>query len=115
MARPCIDCPFRTDAPLQHFPKERYEALANTSRQPDQHGGTDAALDAPLFGCHMQIHADAACAGWLAVEGRNHIGIRLALVEERLSPEALAPGPDWPSLYASYLQMVEAQGYQPDA
>lgn len=111
-ARPCPDCPWRRDAPLQHFPAERYELLRDTVRQPDENGHADAPLDAPLFGCHATPRGgEHACAGWLAVEGLGHLRVRMALSLGDLEPEAIRPGEGWPELYESYDEMVAAQRF----
>lgn len=114
MLRPCggdEPCPWRVDAPPGQFPPERYVCLARTSRRPDEHGMTDAAYNDPMFACHASPEgAERACASWLAVEGRNHIGVRLALAMGHLDPAALRPGPDWPALHPSYAHLAAANG-----
>ncbi|MGH9067753.1 MAG: DUF6283 family protein [Acidimicrobiales bacterium] len=105
--RPCSDCPWRRDAPLGHFPPERYAALRATTGAP----GTEAPIGAPMFACHQTIEGrEAACAGWLATAGYWHIGVRLAVAGGRLPVLALVPQEDWPELYSSYEEMVGAQG-----
>lgn len=102
MRRPCTVCPFRRDAPPGGFPACNYERLRDTST---------GELGAPIFGCHTGVDGDEkACAGWLAVAGGESLAIRLALLQGRLSPAALTPGPDWPPLYSSYAEMAEAMG-----
>jgi hypothetical protein len=104
---PCKECPFRRDVSPGQFPAERYEALQATAGSP----GCEAALDAPLFACHRSPEGrEMACAGWLAVVGEEHLGVRLACAAERLDPAALRPGEDWPELFDSYDEMAEAQG-----
>ncbi len=108
IARPCSECPWRTDAQPQKFAAERYEALQATSNQ--------SGLYAPLFACHMTKEGrEQACAGWLAVAGVEHLGVRLALIQGRLDPAALRPGPGWPDLHDSYEALVAHQGYEEDA
>jgi hypothetical protein len=64
-----------------------------------------------MFACHKSPEGrEEACAGWLAVAGRDHIGVRLAVVQKRLPEEVLDAGPDWPPLFASYEEMAERQG-----
>lgn len=104
--RPCAECPWRRDQPPGKSPPERYEALRDTSAT---RAGGSAPFGTPLFACHMS-RDDRACAGWLAVEGAGHVGVRLAVVAGRLDAVALAPGADWPELYCSYDDLAEANG-----
>jgi hypothetical protein len=102
---PCGECPWKIDAEPGRFPSSRYDDLRATS---DQSG-----LDAPLFGCHKGdpgTNADLACAGWLAVDGDQHLGVRLAILSGRLPASALVPGEAWPALYSSYDEMAAANG-----
>ena len=39
------------------------------------------------------------CAGWLAVVGWHHLGIRMKLIAGRLPEQALVAEPDWPALH----------------
>ncbi|WP_425455445.1 DUF6283 family protein [Amycolatopsis palatopharyngis] len=104
--RPCAECPWRRDTPPGQFPADRYAALANTSGTP----GAEALLDAPMFACHKTTEGqEQACAGWLAVAGVHHLGVRLAVATGRLSPETLNPAPGWPPLFESFHQMAATQ------
>lgn len=104
---PCEECPFRKDTEPGQFPDDRYEALRSTRGAP----GDEAPMDAPLFACHKsQDGKDLACAGWLAVCGYDHLGIRIAVLNGRLPPRVLRPGDPWPELFESYDEMAEAQG-----
>lgn len=106
-ARPCSECPWRLDQAPGRFPASRYVALADTSAGP----GGSAPLGAPLFACHKTAEGrEVACAGWLAVEGHGHVGVRLAVAAGRLDPDALAPAADWPALYDRYADMAAANG-----
>lgn len=92
-------------------PPERYEALRVTVGGP----GAEAGLCAPIFACHATPEGgERACAGWLAVAGRDHLGMRLAVASGRLDPTALAPPEEW-DLYDSYEEMVDAQVWQEDS
>lgn len=67
-------------------------------------------MDAPVFACHMTHEGrEQACAGWLAVAGYEHLGVRIAVITDRLPAEALSPGEGWPGLFASYDEMAAAQ------
>lgn len=103
---PCRECPWRRDTPAGQFPACRYEQLENTTGTT----GAEAGLDAPLFACHKTAEGrEQACAGWLAVVGRGHLGVRLAVATGRLPGAALDPAEDWPDLFDSYTEMAATQ------
>lgn len=116
MPRPCDasdtggPCPFRVDAPPGEFPAERFEKLADTAGLP----GAEAPHDAPMFACHHVADSPEggpqpiACAGWLAVCGGSHLGVRMAVVQRRLDPAALRV-PDGVELFGSYDDMATQQ------
>jgi hypothetical protein len=105
---PCANCPWRRDSPAGEFPPERYEALSKTAGKP----GAEAGLTAPIFACHKSSEDHPrACAGWLARCGRDHLGIRLAVIEGRMLGEVTwDPPPDWPALFDSYGEMAARNG-----
>lgn len=103
--RPCDACPWRTTATPGRFTSERWRALRETSY--DRHRGS-AEMGAPLFACHKtDAGRDRVCAGWLAQEGVNHIGIRLHVLSGDLPAEALEPGEDWPPLFQTLAEAAE--------
>lgn len=104
--KPCAECPWKKSSEPGKFPKERYEALERT------HGsdGAEAPLGAPMFACHMTPEGrEKACAGWLATEGNNHLGVRLAVITGRLPGETLEPKEGWPELFDSFDDMARTQ------
>lgn len=110
--RPCSECPWRRDVPVGQFDPERYIALESTSRGPDGH----PMLGDPLFACHKTKEgAELACAGWLAVEGLDHLNIRLALATGQLVWEDVLKPEGWPELYSSYTEMAAANGVKREA
>lgn len=111
-------CPFRVDAPAGEFTAERYEQLADTAGLP----GAEAPVGAPMFACHHVSDTEdgtpqpIACAGWLAVSGSYHLGVRLAVAEHRLDLAALT-APEGVELFDSYDEMATQQAnglYDPD-
>lgn len=102
---PCAECPFRRDTAPGQFPACRYEALRATAGRP----GAEVPVGAPMFACHKSPEGrEEACAGWLAVCGIEHLGVRLAVLSGRLEPEHLSAADGWPELYDSYDQMAAA-------
>lgn len=81
------------------------EGLASTS--PDRRGvGPD--WNAPQFACHQSKPGEEfPCAGWLAVHGRAHPGVRWNLIQGHYEPSVLDRGADWPELHASYQEMMD--------
>ena len=103
---PCAECPFRRDTEPGQFPACRYQALQDTAGRP----GGEAPLGAPLFACHKSPEGrEEACAGWLAVAGYDHLGVRLAVAMGKLPASAVMPGEDWPELFGSYAETAAAQ------
>lgn len=80
------------------------EGLANTC--PDARGmGPD--FGAPMFACHQaKIAKPFACAGWLAVAGSAHPGVRLAVFAGQLPVTALQPSADSPVLHRSFEDLI---------
>ena len=110
MNRPCAECPWRRDTDPGQFESCRYDALRETSGMP----GREAHMRAPMFACHKSPEgAERACAGWLAVAGYEHLGVRILLITGRLDASALTPGDDWPELFSSYEEMAATQGAVP--
>lgn len=106
---PCRECPWRTDVEPGQFPAERYEALRETSEQPEV-TSMDDILRQPMFACHKSVEGlEAACAGWLASMGHQNLRIRYAVVTGQVPVEALSPGDDWPELFGSYEEMAARQ------
>lgn len=106
--RPCQEGPWSKDTPPGQFPASRYEQLRTTSQQED---GQQPGPSAPLFACHKTPEGrEAACAGWLAAVGHQHVGVRVAIAERRLSWQALSRRADWPELFDSFPEMAARQG-----
>jgi hypothetical protein len=107
--RPCGACPWRVDVDPGEFPPDRYACLARTSA--DQRTGASASVEAPMFACHLSPDGkERACAGWLAVEGAGHVGVRLAVVTGRLPSTTLRPGKGWPELHPDYATLAAING-----
>lgn len=65
-------------------------------------------LTTPRFACHQSRDGEEFdCAGWLAVYGHRHVGVRFAVMTGRLPMEALEPDADWPELHASFSEVIE--------
>jgi len=108
--RPCAECPWRVDVEPGQFPAHRYDALQGTVGA----AGLEAPIGAPMFACHVSTEGrERACAGWLAVAGRDHLGVRVVVAVGRIPAGALDPGAGWPELHRDYGEMVAAKA-EPD-
>ncbi len=114
---PCDECPIRADNagnPKSMFPAERWQALSASVH--NEVTGSPG-MNEILFGCHKGepgTDADLACAGWLAQFGVDHVAVRFAIVQGRLSPEALHSGENWPPLHPTWDAVVKAQTREED-
>lgn len=104
---PCPSCPWRVDqdaTAIPNFSLEKAERLAATSQQ----DGYGPEWGAPQFACHQSRDGDEiVCAGWLAVEGHAHPGVRLNVAQGFVDADALRPGDDWPELHDDFQQVIE--------
>lgn len=100
--RPCSDCPWRTDAPLRHFPPDAFERLAHTAKD----------MDRGIFQCHDTTdEVPLACAGFLERGADHNLTVRLAYMNGRLTRSDRSGGCD---LYPDFRTMAEANGVPPD-
>ncbi|WP_100112514.1 DUF6283 family protein [Streptomyces alboflavus] len=110
--RPCTKCPWLTRTDLTEFTEADMEMLqeANGRR------GAEAPLNAPIVACHRDqpgtTHAWRWCAGFLAVVGEQHLGVRLALAMDALPPQAVNPPADWPDMYPDLDALLTARAAQ---
>jgi hypothetical protein len=78
--KPCVKCPWQADANLTDFSDADFDKLqaANGCR------GAEAPVTAPMMACHLDqpdtAHPMRLCAGYLAVVGRDHLGVRLKVM-----------------------------------
>lgn len=97
--QPCGNCPYRTDAPLQHWDKSEYEKLLATEN--DYMGS--------VYGCHK--NNGNVCIGWLMKQDENRfpsIMLRISLSKNNITREYLdklnSPSP----LYKTVKDMIVA-------
>lgn len=111
--RPCPGCPWRRDTPVGRFPADVFDRSRHTS-MPKAFGPNWDGRFGTTFGCHESgPERPRDCAGYLAVEGRSSIAVRVAVVTGNLPASALEPQPGWPNLYPSYEAMAQANGCSP--
>ncbi|MFF9076228.1 DUF6283 family protein [Streptomyces sp. NPDC014872] len=109
---PCTRCPWLTSTDLTEFSDEDMDMLRRANGCP----GAEAPVNAPIVACHRDqpstAHPLRWCAGFLAVVGEQHLGIRLALAFEALPPQAVNPPASWPELYPDLDALIAARAEQ---
>lgn len=110
--RPCTKCPWLTSTDLTEFSDEDMDMLRQANGRP----GAEAPVGAPIVACHRDqpgtAHAMRWCAGFLAVVGEQHLGVRLALAFGALPPQAVRPPARWPQLYRDLDALIAARAEQ---
>ncbi|MDE2101718.1 MAG: hypothetical protein KGL39_31015 [Patescibacteria group bacterium] len=106
---PCNDCPWRRDAPPGHWHPDHFDSIWA--------GCQDDGLSVML--CHKAAKLPEAerdnlpCRGWLLVMGCDAIGVRLLLLKGKIAPADLKPARGCPPLYATFEEMLRANGVEP--
>jgi hypothetical protein len=101
MVNPCHNCPWRRDAPREHWDPRHFHSISARCR--------DDGLAVML--CHHSPPAggplpELPCAGWIAVEGFKAIGVRLLVLQGSIAAEDV--GNAGPELFASFDEMLAA-------
>jgi len=97
--QPCNNCPYRTDAPLQHWHITEYISLL---KMEDDYMGT-------LYGCHK--NNGSVCVGWLMKQDENNfpsITLRIALSQHKVTREYLDSLHSPANLYKNVKAMIAA-------
>lgn len=101
--KPCMECPWRKDAPIGAFPAEAYRVSANTAYDGSFH----------KFACHMAgTGHPKTCAGFLLQNADNNLGVRIAQIRGDIDLARVSDGGH--RLYENYRAMAEANGVAPD-
>ena len=98
--KPCNNCPYRKDAPLQHWHKSEYEKLKQSE--------TDNMFGA-IYNCHKKN--GSVCIGWLIKQDENRfpsISLRISLSKNNITREYLDKLKSPSELYDSVDDMIEA-------
>ncbi|MEU8075967.1 DUF6283 family protein [Catellatospora citrea] len=100
---PCGRCPWRTDIPAEALPAERAGRLRAACGRP----GAEVAPYVPMDLCNQHHdHPELVCAGWLAVHGLDHLGVRIAASLGGLPAAVLRPDPARPPLFTDLDTML---------
>lgn len=98
LRQPCANCPWRVDAPREHWDPTHFESIWKNCQDDGAH----------TMGCHKSTpERTVPCQGWIRVMGFESIGVRLLVMTNRVS---LAEVDDrsGPRLFASFTAMLRA-------
>jgi len=79
---PCASCPYRVDAPRQHWHRDHFASVLRGMRDP---------VNGPVFACHSTAKQPVrdACVGWMLDQIARHMpSIQLRLTLIRSDPPA---------------------------
>jgi hypothetical protein len=97
--RPCANCPWRVDAPRQHWDPAHFVSIWR-----------DCQDDGPnLMLCHKSARSTRTlpCQGWIRVLGFEAIGVRIAVMRG-LATAAEVADRAGPELFPSFAKMLRA-------
>lgn len=97
--KPCSNCPYRKDAPLQHWDIEEFR---NLLKYENDYIGT-------VYQCHKKN--GNICAGWMINQIENHfpsIQLRIKMMKERLTPSDLEKFSSPHEMYSTVIEMCFA-------
>lgn len=100
--RPCSNCPWRVDAPRDHWDPQHFLDIYNNCQDDGVH----------VMGCHKSTkEAFLPCQGWARVIGFQAIGVRIAVMNGTLRLEEVKDR-DGPKLFETFRAMLKANKIQ---
>jgi hypothetical protein len=105
--RPCSNCPWRKDAPTEHWDPEHFREIWRDCQDDGLH----------MMLCHHANEVSAPedkpiCQGWVRVMGHDAIGVRIALVRGRVTRREVEDK-EGPELFETFEDMLLANGVLP--
>ena len=103
MRRPCNNCPWRKDAPREHWAPDHLTTIFRTCQDDGNH----------IMLCHKANALPKArrgrlvCQGWVRVLGFHAIGVRLAAMAGRVTKQEVEDK-SGPALFRSFAAMLHA-------
>ena len=103
MRRPCSNCPWRVDAPREHWDPQHFVEIYRNCQDDGMH----------VMLCHKAIalpeedRDSLPCQGWLRVMGFSAIGARLACMNGTATVEEVEDR-DGPELFPTFAAMMRA-------
>lgn len=108
MRRPCDNCPWRVDAPREHWDPQHFLDIWRTC----QDDGASIMLCHKANALPDEKRSDLPCQGWARVMGTQAIGVRIALLRGKLLLEEVEDRTG-PRLFKTFLAMLRANKVKP--
>lgn len=102
--RPCANCPWRIDAPREHWDPQHFIDIWGNCQDDGQH----------IMLCHKSCGASEKipCQGWIRVLGFDAIGVRLLVMRNQVSIEEVTDR-GGPLLFSTFAAMLHANKIPP--
>ena len=103
LRRPCNNCPWRVDAPREHWDPQHFVEIWRNCQDDGLH----------VMLCHKSNALPEAergnipCQGWIRVMGRDAIGVRVLLMKGKITFEEVEDR-DGPELFPTFTAMMRA-------
>lgn len=101
LRRACENCPWRVDAPREHWDPSHFESIYQNCQDDGIH----------MMLCHKSAKvADEqtiVCQGWVRVMGFEAVGVRIAALQGLVTEEEISDT-DGPELFESFDEMMKA-------
>lgn len=102
--QPCNNCPWRVDAPRQHWDPTHFTSIWRNCQDDGLH----------VMACHKSSALPAGetpltCQGWIRVLGMSAIGVRIALLRGSVTIEEVDDR-SGPKLFPTFEAMLKANG-----
>jgi len=103
MRRPCSNCPWRVDAPREHWDPQHFVDIYRNCQDDGLH----------VMLCHKanelpkEQRGDVPCQGWIRVMGSSAIGVRILALRGKVTPAEIEDTKG-PELFPSFEAMLRA-------
>lgn len=103
LRRPCANCPWRVDAPREHWDPQHFVDIWRNC----QYDGLHVMLCHKSSALPVAERGSIPCQGWIRVMGRDAIGVRILLMNGKVSFEEVEDR-EGPKLFPTFVAMMKA-------
>jgi hypothetical protein len=103
LRRPCSNCPWRVDAPREHWDPQHFVDIWRSC----QDDGTHIMLCHKSFALPKSERSSVPCQGWIRAMGFNAIGVRVLAMQDKITIEEVEDKKG-PRLFPTFTAMMRA-------